>query len=114
MKIISFLALAVVLGPAAAGDPPGVVHWTSADLKGYEKKLAPKINAQKVSSEQLGRFGNHLFMIAHREGNGEAELHETQADPTSSWSRAEQPRLWLGVKWWTESRPLRARCAGPR
>src|SRR5213594_2250073 len=108
MRTVAPLVFLIALGPVMAGDPPGFVHWTNTQLKGYEKKLAPKINAQKVSSEQLGRFGNHLFMIAHREGNGEAELHETQADPTSSWSRAEQPRLWLGVKWWTESRPLRA------
>jgi len=80
MRTVAPLVFLIALGPVMAGDPPGFVHWTNTQLKGYEKKLAPKINAQKVASEQLGRFGNHLFMIAHREGNGEAELHETQAD----------------------------------
>lgn len=68
------------LAPLWAADPPGFVHWSVSQLKGYEKSLAPKINIQKVASEQLGKFGNHSFMVAHREGNGEAELHEMQAD----------------------------------
>jgi mannose-6-phosphate isomerase-like protein (cupin superfamily) len=64
----------------AASDPQGFVQWNSTHLKNYEKTLAPKINAQKVASEQLGRFGNHSFMVAHREGDGEAEVHEGQTD----------------------------------
>src|SRR5437870_5440316 len=47
---------------------------------GYGKKLAPKINEGKVASERLATFPNHFAMIAHREGDGEAELHEKQAD----------------------------------
>ena len=38
------------------------------------------MNEQKVASERLATFGNHLTMIAHREADGEAEMHETQAD----------------------------------
>jgi mannose-6-phosphate isomerase-like protein (cupin superfamily) len=78
MKLLtSLLFIGTVL---TAADPPGFEIWKGAQLKGYEKKLAPKINAQKVATQQLGNFGNHSFMVAHREGNGEAELHETQAD----------------------------------
>ena len=51
-----------------------------ADLAAYDKKLAPKINDQKVATEQLAKYGNHLIMVAHREGSGEAEIHESQAD----------------------------------
>jgi mannose-6-phosphate isomerase-like protein (cupin superfamily) len=35
---------------------------------------------QKLATEQLANFGNHSMMVAHREANGQAELHETQAD----------------------------------
>ena len=28
----------------------------------------------------LGKFGNHFTMLTHREGSGDAELHEHQAD----------------------------------
>lgn len=66
------------LGVAQA--PPGFDFWTSGQLRGYEKKLGPKINAQKVATENLARYGNHLVMVAHRQGDGEAELHEKQAD----------------------------------
>ncbi len=63
-----------------AGDPPGFMMWTSSELKGFSRSLSPKMNAQKVATQQLGSFGNYSFMVAHREGPGEAEYHETQAD----------------------------------
>ena len=63
-----------------AGDPPGFQLWTSAELKGFAKTLAPKIDAQKVATQSLGGHGNYSFMIAHREGPGQAEWHENQAD----------------------------------
>jgi mannose-6-phosphate isomerase-like protein (cupin superfamily) len=63
-----------------AGDPPGFHLWTSADLKNYSKSLSPKIDAQKVATQPLGGHGNYTFMVAHREGSGQAEWHEKQAD----------------------------------
>ena len=33
-----------------------------------------------MATQALGAYGNHSFLIAHREGDGEAELHETQND----------------------------------
>jgi hypothetical protein len=77
-KIVLFLLFAAVAVPA--GDPQGFRFWTSAELKSYAKKLSPKIDAQKVASEQLANFGNYLFAIAHREGPGEAEVHATLHD----------------------------------
>lgn len=63
-----------------AGDPAGFQAWTSAELKGFSKTLAPKIDAQKIATQQLGGHGNYSFMVAHREGSGQAEYHATQAD----------------------------------
>ena len=63
-----------------AGDPPGLFIWKSADLKAFSKSLAPKIDAKKVATQQLTAVGNYSFMVAHREGSGEAEYHATQAD----------------------------------
>jgi mannose-6-phosphate isomerase-like protein (cupin superfamily) len=79
-------ALAVLMSvmsvgaPLMAAEPPGVVVWSASELRDYGKKLAPKMNAGKVATERLATFGNHFAMIAHREGDGEAELHEKQAD----------------------------------
>jgi mannose-6-phosphate isomerase-like protein (cupin superfamily) len=63
-----------------AGDPAGFQQWTSAQLKAFSKSLSPKMNAQKVATETWAGASNYSFMIAHREGPGEAELHETKAD----------------------------------
>ena len=63
-----------------AGDPPGFQMWTSAELKGFAKSLSPKVDAQKVATQTFGGHGNYTFMVAHREGSGLAEWHETQAD----------------------------------
>jgi mannose-6-phosphate isomerase-like protein (cupin superfamily) len=64
----------------AAADPSGFAQWKGAELKGYEKKLGPKVDAKKIASQPLGNYGNHSLSVIHREGSGEAELHETQGD----------------------------------
>ena len=76
------LALALLLAGFAlpAGDPPGFYMWKSAELKGFAKTLAPKISDNKVATETFASHGNYSFMVAHREGSGEAEFHATQAD----------------------------------
>lgn len=74
------IALIVAAAALPAGLPEGVGHWTSGELRGFEKSLAPKITAQKVATLPLAGYGNHSFLMAHREGSGEAELHETQND----------------------------------
>ncbi len=79
MKLVPALLVTAAI-PLQAAEPTGVVVWSGSELKAYSRKLAPKMNENKVATERLASFGNHLAMIAHREGDGEAELHETQAD----------------------------------
>ena len=79
MRLVAFfLGFAAFALPA--GDPAGFHVWTASDLKGFSKSLAPKLNEQHVASQPLAAVGNYSFMVAHREGPGEAEYHETQAD----------------------------------
>ena len=80
MKRLITLLFVIVLVPLWAADPPGFAHWSGTALKDYAKTLAPKMNPQKVATEVIGKYGNHSIMVAYREGSGEAELHETQAD----------------------------------
>lgn len=55
--------------------------WKSSDLKGYDKKLAPKIDAGKIATEAFGKLGTHATaQISHREADGIAELHEAKDD----------------------------------
>ena len=77
MKRIVLVLLPVVLSAAA---PAGFVYWSGKDLKNYEQTLKPKMNELKVGTEQFGAWDNHSAMIAHREGDGEAEIHQTVAD----------------------------------
>ena len=75
-------ALAVLMSavPLMAAEPSGVVVWSGSELKGYGRKLAPKMNEGKVATERLATFPGHFAMVAHREADGQAELHEKQAD----------------------------------
>jgi mannose-6-phosphate isomerase-like protein (cupin superfamily) len=64
---------------SAIASPAGVegfAHWPSSELKAAGSRLATKLNPQKLALETLADYGNHSVMVAHREGSGEAELHE--------------------------------------
>lgn len=63
-----------------AGDPSGFRYWPAGELKGFSKSLAPKINEQKIATEQLATMTGYSFMVAHREGPGQAEYHARKAD----------------------------------
>ena len=65
--------------PLIAADPTGFKLWSAADLKAIGHKLAGESKGG-FKSQQLERFGNHYTMMAYRESNGQAELHETEAD----------------------------------
>jgi hypothetical protein len=65
---------------AAAAIPAGYSHWTAEQIQEREKTLPAKMTRMKVGLESLGSWGNHSMSVVHREGNGEAELHQTQAD----------------------------------
>jgi hypothetical protein len=78
--IVLVAVLAAGATAASAAEPAGIVIWKASDLKGYAQKLAPKMNEKKLATESLGHYGNHLAMIGHREGDGEAEWHGVQAD----------------------------------
>ena len=65
----------------AAADPAGFAQWKGAELKEVTTRSSHlKIDAHKIASQPLASYGNHSLSVIHREGSGEAELHETQAD----------------------------------
>lgn len=79
-KAVLLAVTTIVVSVAGQTGATQWQHWQKAQLKGYAKKLAPKMDAQKVAAESLGKFNNHSMLVSHREGNGLAELHEKQAD----------------------------------
>jgi hypothetical protein len=74
------LLAAAAAGGAPADTPPGVHVWTASEIDAHGKILAGKIDAHKIASEILVTDGNTSFMVVHREGSGQSEWHETQAD----------------------------------
>jgi mannose-6-phosphate isomerase-like protein (cupin superfamily) len=49
-------------------------------VRNAEQELSTKMDGQKFAWQGLGTYDNHLIGISHREGDGSAELHETQTD----------------------------------
>ena len=73
-------AVVVVSIAMMQGTGSGMHVWKSADILAKGKALSQKLDAQKVASEVIATEGNRTFMVAHREGSGQAEWHEKQAD----------------------------------
>ena len=74
LPIVAFAAI------VAQASPGTVRIWTSSELNDRGATLAKKLDAQKVASEVVATEGNRTFMVAHRQGSGLAEIHDTQAD----------------------------------
>lgn len=74
------LALFLVTAVAMAALPAGYTHWTVEQIQDRERTLPAKMSKVKVATESLGGWGNHSMSLVHREGSGQAELHETQSD----------------------------------
>ena len=52
--------------------------WTGAELK--TRVAAVKLDDHKVGVDKLATYDNHAVWVIHREGDGEAEVHDTQVD----------------------------------
>jgi mannose-6-phosphate isomerase-like protein (cupin superfamily) len=63
-----------------AADPEGFGLWKATAVKNSGQELASKIDAQKFAWQPFGTYNGYLMGISHREGDGSAELHETQVD----------------------------------
>lgn len=85
MNRLWLVCLFTVVLPAVSAQetvPEGFEHWSLASIKemspGLETEAAK--NSQHLASRRLADFPNDLFMLAHRETNGQPEWHETMAD----------------------------------
>src|SRR5215813_12693005 len=80
--LIALLAIPVLAVESQAPALEGFEHWTAADLQTLNKSLADKAatDSHRAASKAIADFPNDLFMVAHREADGQVELHETQAD----------------------------------
>jgi mannose-6-phosphate isomerase-like protein (cupin superfamily) len=62
--------------------PEGFEHWTPAALQDLSKTLSAKAatDAHQSATKPFSTFPNEYFLLAHREGDGVVEWHETEAD----------------------------------
>jgi mannose-6-phosphate isomerase-like protein (cupin superfamily) len=76
--------LAFILLPVTAQEntPEGFEHWTASSLKQLDQQLVKDAgaNAHHIGLRRLSDYSNDLYMLSHREGDGQPEWHETQAD----------------------------------
>jgi len=80
MKLL-FVVLAAILTFAmllAAADPDGYAQYSSANLQ--TRVDAAKADDHKVRLDRVANWGNHSLLSVRRDGDGEAEVHETQVD----------------------------------
>lgn len=78
--LLAATGLLMVAMVAPGADAPGVHVWKLSEIEAQGKILSGKIDVHKVASETIATDGNTTFMIAHREGSGQAEWHANQAD----------------------------------
>jgi mannose-6-phosphate isomerase-like protein (cupin superfamily) len=80
--LLLLVAIPLLAAPTEAPLPVGFEHWTAENLQTFNKTLAAKAasDSHRAASKPLSDFPNELFMLAHREADGQPELHETQAD----------------------------------
>lgn len=84
LVILSSAALLTSAAPPAPAPPvtatPAVTYYSAADLKSLGTQLGADSKHAKFASKNLEKYGYHYTMLAHREGDGSAELHVHEAD----------------------------------
>ena len=74
---LALLSMAVPLVAIRAADPEKPLFWSAAQQKDFDKLAQSKLNAERHLGTE--RLLDSAF-VAFRNGNGEAEIHEHQAD----------------------------------
>jgi uncharacterized RmlC-like cupin family protein len=77
MKLLPIVALLLTTASFAA-EPEGFAMYKSSDIQARAK--ASKLDENKAGLDRVGSWGNHSLLLVRREGDGAAEVHETQVD----------------------------------
>jgi uncharacterized RmlC-like cupin family protein len=64
--------------PLFGADPEGFAMYTGSEIK--TRTNAAKLDEHKVGLDRVATWGNHGLLAIRREGDGEAEVHDTQVD----------------------------------
>jgi mannose-6-phosphate isomerase-like protein (cupin superfamily) len=66
--------------PVFAADPTGSMQWSAGEFRALAKTLATKMDETKSGAQPILTKPTHNALVFHREGTGEAEIHERFAD----------------------------------
>jgi len=85
IKRLGLLLLLAIPFSFARSDEPlpnGFVIWSAASLSSMGKSLSAEATSdpKRLAVRQLKEFPNEYFILAHREADGQPEVHETQVD----------------------------------
>jgi mannose-6-phosphate isomerase-like protein (cupin superfamily) len=75
---VKYLALFLLGSFCSFAATPGVVVHSAKNLDSLSQQLAAK--KSRFASQNLERYPKHYTMLAERNSNGSAELHEHEAD----------------------------------
>jgi mannose-6-phosphate isomerase-like protein (cupin superfamily) len=80
--ILCLLAVPVMVAVPEETAPDGFLRWNPAALAPMVQTLGTKAanDSHHAATQRLGDFPNEYFLLAHREGDGQAEWHENEAD----------------------------------
>ena len=78
LSVFLVLLATAMLPPVSL--PEGFALWKGDAVKKSGEELATQLDDQKFGWKPLGTYGNHYLGISRREGDGSAEVHETQVD----------------------------------
>jgi mannose-6-phosphate isomerase-like protein (cupin superfamily) len=76
------LCAAPILAVPQSSTLEGFQYWRADSFAADAKDLTAKAagDPHHAATKNLGNFANDYFLLAHREANGQAEWHETEAD----------------------------------
>src|SRR6202140_2501241 len=81
MRLLSLFLVLLATGLLPQRSvPDGFAMWKGDAVKKSGEELATQLDEQKFGWKPLGTYGNHSMGISRREGDGSAEVHETQVD----------------------------------
>jgi mannose-6-phosphate isomerase-like protein (cupin superfamily) len=80
--LMLFLVGPVLVVPAQDSAPPGFEQWTAKSFTTPLAEMAKEAptDPHHFAVRQLADYPNEGFLLVHREGDGQVEWHETQAD----------------------------------
>ena len=80
MITLRVLAIAFLVAPSIAAQPPGVAIWKPSELRQRDAALSTKVGPDHSARETLADYGDHRFRLLYRDADGVPEQHDNIVD----------------------------------